>query len=70
MTPRKFPGLTPDHWLLHEICPVCGIQFKAGDETTLLGDEPASEVDAIKKASGRPYTAVATPVHWTCFKQE
>lgn len=63
---RKYPGLQADHWALHERCPRCRQQFKAGDETTLIPLAPDDPKNAAKMRAGRPYTTPATLVHWDC----
>lgn len=63
---RKFPGLKEDHPLVGDECPVCNEKFKAGDEVTLQTLWPADKEQAKRAQDGRPYTAQAQPVHWTC----
>jgi hypothetical protein len=66
---RKFPPLMEGHWLVKETCPICTKRFSVGDETTLVPLYPADEENQAKAIAGRPYTAVAKLVHWTCWEE-
>lgn len=64
---RKFGPKTEDHPSVGEDCPACKQKFKAGDFTTLIALGPGDDPEEQEKArTGRPYTAVAIEVHWTC----
>ena len=63
---RKFAPLLANHPLVGDICPVCNTSFREGDETTLVPTFPANETEAEKARAGKPYAAVAMPIHWDC----
>lgn len=64
---RMFGPKLPIHPSVGNPCPACGAPFKAGDYTTLVGLGPGSDPHEQEHArQGRPYTAVAVEVHWTC----
>ncbi len=73
MTDTKDPfGPKPaDHPSVGNPCPACHKPFEAGDYTTLIALGPGSDPDAQQRArEGRPYTAVAVEVHFTCATGE
>lgn len=69
MSARKFgPKQT---WHPAGICPACHKPFKVGDYTTLIELGPGDDRENQEKArAGRPYTAVAVEVHWSCATGE
>jgi hypothetical protein len=64
--------LGADHPLVDEKeCPACGYAFEAGDLVTLIAVGPGPDPEEQEKArAGRPYNAVALPVHWLCATGE
>jgi hypothetical protein len=67
---RKFEPLKPDHPLVGRECPACHVVFVAGDVTTLVPLGPGDDPDARQRRDeGRPYNAVAQPLHWDCSEQ-
>ena len=69
---RKFPPLAADHPMVNEQrCVGCDRKFKEGDVTTLITIGPGDDPEARERAfMGRPYNAVARPVHWACATGE
>lgn len=66
---RKWGPLAADHPLVDgpDKCPGCDEVFKAGDYVTLVAVGPGVDPENREKArEGRPYTAVAIPVHYAC----
>lgn len=64
---RKFNPLTSDHPLVGQTCQACRKPFAVGDEPTLIALGPGDDEDGQRRArEGRPYNAVAAPVHWSC----
>lgn len=76
---RRMGPLEPNHPLvvgvfdneagmnMGEGCRACNQPFKAGDYVTLVALGPGDDPDARQRArEGRPYNAVALPVHWAC----
>jgi hypothetical protein len=54
-----------------ETCPGCRHVFKAGDAVTLVILGPGDDEEARERRDqGRPYNAIAQPVHWDCSTQE
>lgn len=69
----KLGPLTEDHPMVtdHAPCHGCGRPFLAGEYVTLIALGPGDDDDARKAArDGRPYSAAAIPVHWTCATGE
>ncbi len=67
---RKFGPKTEDHPSIGKDCPTCHKPFKQGDYTTLIALGPGNDEEEQEKArTGRPYTAVASEVHWECSTQ-
>lgn len=67
--PRKMGPLPEDHPLVaeQEVCPACKKKFESGQYVTLITLGPGdSEENQAKARDGRPYNAVAQPVHWVC----
>jgi hypothetical protein len=65
--PRKMGPLAEDHWLVGGPCSACQASFKVGDYCTLIALGPGDDPEArARAAAGRPYNAVALPVHWEC----
>lgn len=68
--PRKMGPLAADHPLVTDgitLCQACSQPFKAGDYCTLIALGPGIDPEErAKAAAGRPYNAVALPVHWEC----
>jgi hypothetical protein len=64
--------LAPDHPLAKDgQCQACNVPFQAGDWVTLIALGPGDDPEARAKArAGRPYNAVALPVHWACATGE
>lgn len=65
--------LRADHPLVREgVCPAChGKAFQAGDYVALVALGPGDDPETQEKARlGRPYDAVAIPVHWACATGE
>lgn len=66
---RVFEPLSPSHPLVrdsHE-CPGCERPFQVGDRTVLVTIGPGDDPEARQRAhEGRPYNAVAIPVHAGC----
>ena len=68
---RKFGPLAGDHPCVGQVCPACSVPFKEGDALTLVSLGPGSDPDERHKARvGRPYNAIAQPVHWACATGE
>lgn len=65
--PRRFGPKDERHPSIGDPCPACGIQFDAGDFTTLVPLGPGDEEEAREKArKGRWYNAIALEVHYAC----
>lgn len=67
--PQKMGPLAGDHSLVRngKPCPACDQPFKAGEYCTLIALGPGDDPEArARAAAGRPYNAVAVPVHWEC----
>jgi hypothetical protein len=68
---RKFNPLAEDHPLVGDECPACHKKFVAGDVTTLVELGPGDDKEGRERArDGKPYKAVAMPVHWACATGE
>jgi hypothetical protein len=72
---EKMGPLAMDHPLASEqsqqVCVACGHRFLAGDYVALVPLGPGPDREARNRAlTGRPYTAVAAPVHWPCATGE
>jgi hypothetical protein len=68
---RKFEPLIQFDALLGHACVGCGADFKIGDVTTLVPVGPGSFQESRARArEGRPYNAVAVPLHWACATGE
>ena len=68
---QKMGPLAPDHPLLEGVCSACQEAFFAGQFITLIPVGPGSDEEERHKArTGRPYIAVALPVHWSCATGE
>ena len=71
---RKFDPLSADHPLVRDnarTCPGCSRAFLPGDVTTLVTIGPGDDEDArARRDEGRPYNAIALPVHWDCSDHE
>ena len=68
---RKFTPLVEKDHILKLACPACHQQFQVGDVTALVPVGPGPNPDSQERArEGRPYNAVAVPVHWTCATGE
>ena len=66
---RNYAPLTADHPMVKDkmVCPGCGQAFQEGDITTLVCIGPGDDEEARARANaGRPYNAVAVPVHAEC----
>ncbi len=64
---RKMGPKKADHPSVGERCPACNVPFKAGDFTTLVTLGPGADPEVQEKAAaGRPYSAVAAEVHYSC----
>lgn len=64
---RKFGPKTADHPSTGQPCPACRESLAEGQYTTLIVLGPGPDEEAQQRArDGRPYTAVAVEVHWTC----
>jgi hypothetical protein len=64
---RKFEPLTKGDRMLDLVCPGCGHKFQLGDVPALVAIGPGVDTEARARArEGRPYNAVAVPVHWAC----
>ena len=66
---RKMGPLSKDHPIIADKieCPACKKVFTAGDYLTLIALGPGESEEARAKAQdGKPYNAVAAPVHWLC----
>lgn len=69
---RKMGPLAPHHPLVHDAtkCPACHRAFAAGDFVTLVSLGPGESEEArLRRDEGRPYNAVALPLHWECSEQ-
>lgn len=66
---RKFGPKQPDHPSIGQPCPVCQINFKAGDYTALETTHAADPEEARKAQAGIAFTAIAAEVHWDCRSQ-
>lgn len=68
----KFQPLLDNHPLVTEKhkCPVCEIEFKAGDITTIIPLGPSNDEDRLREKEGRSYNAAAACVHWNCCAQQ
>jgi len=52
-------------------CSACGVEFKAGDYSTLVKLGPGDDSKARERLrQGKPYIAVAVEVHWACATGE
>lgn len=61
--------LAADHPLVTEAtpCPGCKQPFKADEYVTLITVGPGDDAEARERRdAGRPYNAIALPVHWDC----
>lgn len=68
---RKFEPLKADHPTVGQECPACHTPFKEGDELALVPLGPGADLEERERArEGRPYNAVAVPVHWGCATGE
>lgn len=68
---RKFSPLTTGDHILTLTCPACSVQFQVGDETALVPMGPGTNEEARARArEGRPFNAIALPVHWACATGE
>jgi len=66
---QKMGPLDADHPLVNpgQNCPACGLAFRQDDYVTLISLGPGDDEEARALArAGRPYNAVALPVHWAC----
>ena len=64
---RKLEPLAKPDAILSMICPGCGDPFRLDDIVTLVPIGPGLNPESCQRArEGRPYTAVAVPVHWAC----
>jgi len=68
---RKFEPLPKGDRLLSLVCPACHQKFQLGDVPALVAIGPGLDPEARARArEGRPYNAVAVPVHWACASGE
>jgi len=71
---RRFDPLKEGDPLLKLQCPACRKEFVVGDSVALVPLGPGSSEESRARArEGRPYNAVALPVHWVCatgYEQE
>ncbi len=62
-----FGPLKADSPLLKIVCPGCDLIFVEGERVTLVPIGPGDDTDEQEKAfKGRPYNAVAIPLHLPC----
>ena len=69
---QKMGPLAADHLLVGtDSCPACHRSFRPGDYVTLIALGPGDDDEARALArAGKPYNAVALPVHWACATGE
>ena len=68
---RKMGPLDADHLMIGIECPACKEKFRAGEYVTLIALGPGKDQEAREKAAaGKPYNAVAIPVHWDCTNKD
>lgn len=70
---RKFGPIeeTDGVLALGKPCAACGKAFAQGQCFGLVGVGPGDDEEEQAKArAGRPYNAVAVPVHWACATGE
>lgn len=65
-SPGRFGPLRPDDPSAGRACVVCGSALLVGDIPTLISLAPANVAEALKKARGMAYDAVARISHQDC----
>ena len=58
--------LRAGHPMVGQPCAACGVEFVAGDDTTIGCPMPASPEDERLAAEGRPHTVGGQLVHELC----
>jgi hypothetical protein len=61
--------LADGHPLVGHLCPLCGLQFAAGECTAPLPIAPADDREAEKFRRGEPYKAACDIVHAICLER-
>lgn len=73
---RKMGPLMADHPLVadgapNNTCPACRVRFAVGEYVTLLILGPGTDEEGRQRRDeGRPYNALALPIHWDCAAHE
>jgi len=63
----KYGPKSKDHSSIGTLCLSCGKPFQEGDYTTLMDIGPADAENKIKMLQGKPYTAEAEEIHYSCY---